>query len=99
MTDFNKEKLGELRKNRSWQERLREDEAKLLRELGGDPDAAGSRSSGQAVEKQREEDQLAELFEKLSPGELTRIYVEDRDTWQRMADAHERKGLRQLLDT
>ena len=78
--------------------------AEIHRRLGGeaDPDALRmtvASTGGGVVRGQKEQDEAAALFDKLSPGELTRLYLEDRLTWQRIMDAKEEDGMRRLFET
>ncbi len=90
----------ELEKVRAWLEKLKEDEARLLKELGreGGRDDAGGRGAGPGalIASAKEEDELATMFDKLSGAELYRLYTEDRETWQAIMDAKERAGWKKL---
>jgi len=67
-----------------------------LQALGVDPEP-GTAGRGGVVDAQRKDDELASMFDRLSPGELTRLYTTDRETWQRIMDAHEAQGVRKLM--
>ena len=43
------------------------------------------------------EDKVAEVFNRMTPGERTQLYVENEKEWQRGLDAVEAVGLRKLM--
>ena len=76
----------------SWLKTLTEEKAELERRVGGNgaaPDALHVK-----VEQERKD---AELFDNLSPGQLTELYVKDRPRWEAIMKAKERQGLRKLM--
>ena len=77
----------------------------ITRDLGEDADpddlkfTVPSGGSREVVRETKHEDDLADMFDRLSPSELTRLYVEDRETWDKIVKAKEGKGVRKLLGT
>ena len=69
-----------------------------LAALGVDAEP-GTAGGGGVVDAQRKEDDLGEMFDKLAPAELTRLYVEDRATWDKIVAAQEAVGWRKLMGT
>ena len=78
--------------------------AEIHRRLGGeaDPDALQMTvggSGGGVVRVQKEQDETADLFDKLSPGELTKLYLNDKPSWERIMAAKEEAGMRRLFES
>ena len=48
--------------------------------------------------KADEEDTLATLYDRMGPGEVTKLYIEDKPAWERMMQAVEQRGLRKLFN-
>ena len=71
-----------------------EEEQRLAQELG-EPSSSGGQPN--VFERKRQEDEDAELFDKLSPADLTELYENDREQWQRIMDAREAVGTRRLM--
>jgi hypothetical protein len=76
----------------------------IYRDIGVEPErkeegggGGGGTGAGDVIAGQKEQDQLAEMFDKLSPAELYRLYDEDRPTWQKIMDAKERAGWKRLF--
>lgn len=84
-----KAKQDELARVRDSLKVFREREAELSRELGDDPtvDIAAS---------QRDEEENATLFDKLTSAELMSLYQTDRERWQAIIDAKQSAGERKL---
>ena len=78
-----------------------ETEARRLRqELGeSEPGSRGGENGGggDVSARVREEDTNADLFNRLSPAELTNLYLNDRPRWEQVIEAKERAGIRKLL--
>ena len=55
--------------------------------------------SSEVVRVLKHEDDPADMFDRFSPSELTRLYVEDRETWDEIVKAKEERGVRKLLET
>ncbi len=78
--------------------------AEIHRRLGGeaDPDALQmtvASTGGGVVRKQKEQDEAAAMFDRLTPGQLMELYLNDKPSWERIMAAKEEAGMRRLFET
>ena len=77
----------------------------ITRDLGEDVDPDGVKfnapgvGSSEVVRVLKHEDDLASAFDRFSPSALTKLYVEDRESWDKIVKAKEDRGVRKLLET
>ena len=81
-----KEELEQIRKSMKV---FREKEVELMQELG-------EGGGGVAVEVE-EREKLAEVYDKMLPGEKTKLYLENRGYFDRLLKAVEERGIQKLL--
>ena len=73
---------------------FQEEEARLSRELGEEPQFA---EGSDLLKKKQQEDSDAELFDRLAPAELLDLFYNDNDQWTRIMKVKEDQGTRRLL--
>jgi len=61
------------------------------------PNGGGGGAAGDLQKKVTQEEADAELFDKLPAGERTRLYLEDRPTFDRLKEARRELDMRRLL--
>ena len=64
---------------------------------GAAPPASNGGGTGTLEQKVDQEQADARLFDKLPPGEKTRLYLEDKPTWDRLKTAKENVDTREKL--
>jgi len=65
---------------------------------GAAPPTNGGGAVGELQEKVTQEEADAKLFDTLPPGEKTRLYLEDRPTFDKLKGAAETRNMRRLFE-
>ncbi len=84
------DKQKELEQVRASLETFKEHEARLARELGMEP-------TDDVLSQVRGQDELAGLYDKLTPAQLLDLYHNDHDKWEQILEAVESVGSRKLF--